>query len=246
MKKVLFKADCHLDAKNELNPAYQLVKKFAQDWKPDIVVDMGDFFEFEYLGSFAKNKLKSIEGKRFNKDFDLGNYELDFWQGVTPEYIQIEGNHDERLVRLIETDPTFDGLINFDLKLHLKARGIPFYPMDGKPLMIGKLVVLHGYWATKYPARRHLEKYKHSGLCGHVHRFDTASEAMPVFEEEIQWWSIGCLCSKAPDWRKGAPTGWQNGAAVAYLDEITGRFNLYPINITKYIDFIFEGTRWKL
>ncbi len=246
MKKILFKMDCHLDAKNDLNPAYRLVKKFAKDWKPDIVVDGGDLFEFEYLGSFAKDKLKSIEGKTFRADYDLGLKELDFWQGVSKKYIQVEGNHDQRLVRLVEADPRFEGLVELSRNLDFASRKIDFYSMLQKPLTLGKLIVIHGYWSGKYPARRHLDRYKQNIVFGHGHKFDTASDSMPILETEIQAWEIGCLCSKSPDWRKGCPTSWMNGFAVMYLDDKTGRFNLYPIYISKYYEFFFENRRWSL
>jgi len=246
MKKILFKTDVHLDATEKLNPSYRLVKEFAQAWKPDVVVDGGDLFEFEYLSSFSKEKLKRLEGKRFQADYDLGNKELDFWQKCCKTYVQIEGNHDERIVRLIDRDPKVQGLVELSKNLGFGARGIEFYPQVGKVFKMGKLAFIHGFWASKYPAERHLMKYKHNLVFGHVHKFQSFSDMMPLMETEMQAWSIGCLCSKSPDWMSGKPTGWQNGFACIYMDEKSGRFNLYPINISKYNEFNFEGRTWKL
>jgi hypothetical protein len=114
------------------------------------------------------------------------------------------------------------------------------------PLELGKLLVIHGNCTTKYAARRNLEKYKHSVVCGHVHRFEEASDSLPVMGESIRSWTIGCLSELQPDWRKGVPTDWCNGFAVVYLDEKTGRFSLYPIYIDKYFGFYWEGRKWKL
>lgn len=246
MIRILYKADIHLEAGEDLKKPYLLVKEFAKWFKPDLTIDGGDLFEFEYISSFSKEKLKKLEGKRFRLDYDLGNREMDFWQKYSKEYVQIEGNHERRIVWLLDKDPRFEGLVELPENLRFKERGIKFYPMDGKVFKVGKLAFVHGYWANKYAARRHLERYKSNIVFGHTHKFSTASDALPLMETEIQAWGIGCLGDKEPDWKNGEPTGWQNGFAVIYVDEKNGRFNVYPINITKYNEFIWEGKIWKL
>ena len=244
MLKILVITDTHWDATQGEDPAYGLVKKFAKSWKPDLTVHLGDVFEFEYLSSFSKEKLKRLEGKRFQKDYQLAQRELDFWQKVSKEVVLIEGNHDERIIRLVDRDPKLQGLIEIPEQLHLEERKIPWYPQNGKVFQKGKLAFIHGFWANKYAAERHLSKYKHNLVFGHVHKFQTFSDAMPLMETEMEAWALGCLCSKAPDWKNGEPTGWQNGFAIIYMDEKTGRFNLFPVNINKYNEFFWEGKLW--
>lgn len=246
MKRILLKFDCHLDATEEEWPAYTLVKRFAKKWKPDLVVDGGDYFNFNYISTYDQRRARLLEGKRFKADYDLGNRDLDFWQSVSKEYIALEGNHDERVQRLIDEQPRFEGLIEVDRNLHLKERGIKFYRLREKPLMLGKLLVIHGHKATKYTARRNLEKYKHNVVCGHIHRFEVASDGLPLLDESIMSWTIGSLCPLQPEWRAGDPTDWSNGFAVMYLDEGTGRFSFYPVYISKYWEFWFEGKRYGL
>lgn len=62
-------------------------------------------------------------------------------------------------------------------------------------------------------------------------------------DEEIQTWSIGCLCDKSPDYAKGRPTGWQHSFAVLYVND-DGSFNLYRINIIRN-RFIWDGKVWQ-
>ena len=246
MKKVLLKYDVHLRSDEDEHPAYSLVKKFAKSWKPDIVVDGGDYFDFNYISTYDERRIRLLEGRRFRKDFDLGNRDLDYWQKIAPKYIALEGNHDERVQRLIDEQPRFEGLIELPVNLGLAERKIDFYHLTDAPLQLGKLLVIHGNISTKYTARRNLEKYKHNVACGHIHRFEEASDSLPVLGESIRSWVIACLCDLQPDWRRGNPTNWCNGFAVMYLDESTGRFSLYPIYIDKYFSFVFEGKRWKL
>jgi predicted phosphodiesterase len=245
MEKILLKFDCHLRSDQEEHPSYRLVKKFAKSWKPDVIVDGGDFLDLNYISTYDERRARLLEGHRFRDDFDLGNRDLDFWQKLGKVVI-LEGNHDFRLQTLIDEQPRFEGLVGFEENFHLKERGIPFYRLMDPPLKLGKLLVIHGSIATKYTARRNLEKYKHSVVCGHVHRFEEASDSLPVLGESIRSWTIGCLSELQPDWRKGVPTDWCNGFAVMYLEKDTGRFSLYPIYIDKYYQFWWEGKKWSL
>lgn len=245
MEKILLMFDVHRRADEEEYPAYSLVKKFAKGWKPDIVVDGGDFFDLNYISTYDERRARLLEGRRFKEDFEVGNRDLDFWQKIG-KVILVEGNHDYRIQNLIDEQPRFEGLIEFDENLRLRERGIPFYRLIDPPLQLGKLLVIHGDCTTKYAARRNLEKYKHSVVCGHVHRFSEASDSLPVLGESIRSWTIGCLTQLQPEWRKGNPTDWCNGMALMYLDENTGRFSLYPVYIDKYFEFVWEGRKWHL
>lgn len=245
MKKILFKYDAHLASDQEEYPAYGLVKKFAKEWKPDVIVDGGDYLDFNYISTYDERRARLLEGKRFKKDYDLARRDLDFWQKIAPSYIALEGNHDERVQRLIDEQPRFEGLVEIPVNLEFESRGIQWYRLIDPPLQLGKLLVIHGDVATKYAARRNLEKYKHNVICGHVHRFEEASDSLPVLGESMRSWTIGCLSTLQPEWKKGVPTDWCNGFAVMYLEE-DGRFSLYPIYIDKYFEFIWEGKRWKL
>lgn len=245
MRKVLLKFDCHLKGDEKEYPAYTLVKKFAKSWKPDVVVDGGDYFDFNYISTFDERRARLLEGKRFRKDYDLGNRDLDFWQKITKGYIALEGNHDERVQRLIDEQPKFEGLVEISNNLHFEERRIQYFRLVDKPLQLGKLLIIHGDVTTKYAARRNLEKYKHSVVCGHVHRFETASDSLPVMGESVMSWTIGCLSNLQPEWKKGVPTDWCNGMALMYLRD-DGRFSLYPVYIDKYFSFVWENRTWEL
>lgn len=245
MEKVLLKFDVHLRSDQDEHPSYSLVKKFAKSWKPDVIVDGGDFLDLNYISTYDERRARLLEGRRFKDDFDLGNRDLDFWQKIG-KVISLEGNHDYRIQNLLDEQPRFEGLVGFEENLHLEERGIPFYRLTDSPLQLGKLLVIHGSITTKYTARRNLEKYKHNVVCGHVHRFEEASDSLPVLGESIRSWTLGCLSELQPDWRKGVPTDWCNGLAIMYLDKENGRFSLYPIYIDKYFEFWFEGRKWKL
>jgi len=82
--------------------------KLILDIKPDVVVNLGDQWDFSSLSSYDKGKA-SFHGKSYKKDLDAG---LDFsermWEPIRrakkkkPYAVFLEGNHEERQSRVLE------------------------------------------------------------------------------------------------------------------------------------------------
>ena len=187
-------------------------------------------FDFSYLSSYDKDNLKKIRNKTFRKDYDLGKRELDFWQKICPSVLVLQGNHDERVDRLILREPRWEGVIEVEEELDFKERGINYYRQIEPPVKLGHLHLIHGWYHNIHHARKHLDEMGGNVCYGHLHTFQTFSRRLPAYNEEIAAWCLGCLTDKQPDWVKGRPTRWSNGFAVVYLGE-DGNFNLYPIRI---------------
>ncbi len=236
--------DVHLDHLADEHPAYTLVKKFAEDWKPDWIANLGDWMDLSYLSSFSKEDNLDNERRRLGKDVDLANRELDFWHGITPDHTFLQGNHDERLDRMIAKMPALEWIASADKLLKFKERGVDYYPAREQPHKRGKLNMIHGWYTNRYHAMKHLDQMSGNIVYGHVHVFQTASRTLAAMSEEIAAWSLGCLCDKAPGYLKGRPSSWNHGFAVVYMDEL-GNFNLYPIRII-HGSFIWEGRRYSL
>ncbi len=244
MKRGLIIADTHLSANDPVHPSYQLVKNFAKDFKPDFVVDLGDTLHLDYFASFNADDIKLLAENSWEKDVDLVNRELDFWQGVCGTFHWIQGNHDERTERVAKKAPFFAESLDYYQRFHLKARGIKFYRLVQNPLKIGKLSFIHGWYYNKYHTSKTLDEYGGNIVYGHVHKFQTCSKIIKAKNEETQAWSLGCLSDKEPEYKKGQPTNWQNGFAVVYIKD-NGTFNLYPINIIKR-GFVFENREYTI
>lgn len=242
VSKGLLFADVHLDATADPHRSYGLVQKFAVDFKPDWVVNLGDWMDFDYLSKFAEDDSLAREGKRLQADIDMGKADLDFWQEVTDDYTILQGNHDERLDRLIAKRPEFEYLLSADKLFGFRDRGVKYYPAREQPYKRGKLNMVHGWFANKYHAASHLDRMSGNIVYGHVHNFQSTSRTLVAVGEEIAAWSLGCLCDKAPGYLKGRPSEWQNGFAVVYMDE-SGAFNLYPVRIIRG-SFIWGGVRY--
>ena len=243
MELGLIITDVHLDADKWKHPSYELVKLFAQDIKPDWVVNLGDWLDLSYISSFNEAFLRKLENKRYMKDVDLANRELDFWQRIADDHILLEGNHDFRVKRWIDKNPAMEGFLEYENVMKLYERQIPYVWSHEQPYKKGKLMMHHGRFCNKYSAAKHLDVYMGNIVFGHVHKFQTASKVIPNYDDEIQAWSIACLSDVEPEYAKNQPLGHQNGFAVVEMDPETGAFNLYPINIIRG-SFIYGGRRW--
>lgn len=242
--KILIKTDVHVDADIPEHQSYTLLKRFAKEFKPDMVIDLGDLIDFPYLMRINKTKIRSMSGKRFKRDYEKANRDLDYWQDLCKTYVQLEGNHDYRPDRAIDEEPMLEGMVEFAECLRLKERGIDFIRLEDQPYKLGKLNMIHGWKFNKWFSGSNLETFGGNVVSGHCHRFQTSSRQVPNYNEEIQSWGIGCLCEKQPDYKQGEPTGHQNGFAICYM-EPSGKFNLYPVNIVQN-SFIWDGELWKL
>lgn len=244
VKRGVFITDTHFEAGKELIPSYRLIKKFLASYKPDYIVHGGDISDWDFLASFNREKLALLEGKTFVKEYDVINREIDYLQKYCGELIVLAGNHDERVYHAIDKAPTLRGLAEFEVQVDFKGRGVKWLRAVEQPAKLGKLNFIHGWYHNKYHTSKHLNEYSGNLVYGHVHDFQTDSKVLHARQEEIQAWSIGCLCDKNPEWMRGRPSGWQHGFALFTIG--THSFNVYPINIIRDTFILPSGREWKL
>jgi len=137
--------DIHLSHDEEEHPAYSLVKQFAEDWGPDWVVNLGDWHDFGYLSDFDGEMER--EGMRLEKDAELGNRDLDWWQSKTRHYTLLQGNHDERLdIWMKMKAPELYDLTDWtlDTQLNFRKYGVQFIN-EKRIVRAGGLNILHGH-----------------------------------------------------------------------------------------------------
>lgn len=111
------------------------------DYRPDVVVVMGDFWDFPSLSTHDAPGSKEAEGRRVKPDIDAGNEAFErlirpimnkqdqlrrnkekLWK---PELHFLFGNHEDRLTRAIFRDPKWEGMLSLD---SLKTPGFTRHP----------------------------------------------------------------------------------------------------------------------
>ena len=106
---------------------------YCAEKKPDVIVHLGDHWDMPSLSIYDVGK-KSFEGRRYSDDIEAGIKGMHaFLKPIRDEQRRLRankkktwnprlvftiGNHEQRILRAVESDPKLDGLIGYhDLKL---------------------------------------------------------------------------------------------------------------------------------
>lgn len=231
--------DVHCAPKQDLSRA-TLLGKAIKELKPNRVVYIGDFLNFDSLSAWDKDKRKKMEGRRYQLDIESGHEFLDRvdreLDDYVPEWIFIEGNHEDRLWRYLDGQPLFDGAVDYrkDLginhwkhipyKEHYLHKGVYFthVPINeaGKPV------------TGASACARSLAIYQHSVIFGHTHKLASSSVHRHGASHLNQALNVGCYFDHIDDYALGSVTSYWRGLVL--IDHYkTGRFNWSPISMGK-------------
>ena len=166
------------------NRRYTMLGMLIHDLKPDVVVDIGDWFDMPSLCSYDRGK-KSFEGRSYKRDIEAGldaqdrmMHEIKKYKKKLPRFVRTLGNHENRVNRAVELDRVLDGTIGTD-DFMSKEYGFEEYPFL-EAVDIDGIDYAH-YFVTgvsgrpiggEHPAYSLLTKRFKSSTCGHVHTFD--------------------------------------------------------------------------
>lgn len=241
IKKMVILPDVHINT--TVPKPYQVVKNFIKLYKPDEIVLLGDYMDVQSLSAWDMDKRKLMEGRRYKKEVEVTNKELDFLQKHSKNITYIEGNHENRVERYIEKNPEMEGLLEIKDCLNLDERGIKYVEMN-KLYKVGHCYLTHGLYTNKYHASKHLTSLGCNIIYGHTHRPDISSMIMKM-QKPIMAWGLGCLCDKEPDYLRGRPSNWVDQFAIMEFETKTGEFTVLPINIVNN-KFIYNKKKYGL
>ena len=125
-----------------------------KEYKPDVLVHLGDHWDMPSASSWSPVGSKSKEGSRLYDDIEAGNEALDILEqhmaGFIPRRkVILRGNHEHRLSRVVENDPKLDGVLGEHL-FNDVAHGwevIPYFNGSPKGVDINGVMYAH-YFAN--------------------------------------------------------------------------------------------------
>jgi len=243
--KVLVIPDIHFPIEDKA--ALAALMAFAQDAKPDMILQLGDTYDFYGLSSFghSQKRMTSYGGRIWEE----AQSAIPFWNeclSITKNVAMIAGNHEYRLERLIDANPALFSHPAFSLHNFLDIpKAIKIYPYRTK-LYIGETMFSHGdklgNWrqAPKYLAQRVLDVRPTSHtIFGHFHRIETKSHVLygPSGPETYSASCVGHLSDTDqqtyvanPQWNHGFALieYWQDGNKTRHhtsiIEIINGKF----------------------
>ena len=220
------------------NKRFDWLGSFLYDLKPDLVFDLGDFYDMKSLNSYDTRYPQQIVTQSYERDIDHGldaqeriRHKFKLMKRKRPFFVGLEGNHEHRISKAISLDPRLEG----------EKRGISFSHLEtnslydeyhryenGAPAIADYEGVsfAHYFAAGNYGnamsgthhAYSLLQNRNYSSICGHSHKRSIyfKDQAHP---KTIIGLVAGCY--------KGADEGW---AGQANRDWAKGVFILHSLN----------------
>lgn len=246
MKKAIVFTDVHIPYEDSMSMLS--LEKYIKDNKWDYWLCLGDLMDFDYLSSFNKDAPRLVEGKRITQDYIHANKFLDRHvklvrkKNPKAEMVLFEGNHDERMERHINRNPSLEGLAEVETNLELRERNIKWFKYDENKLYkIGKAHFHHGVYTNKYHSFKHVDNFNVNLFYGHVHDIQSFSKITWGQHNPVVAQSIGCMCDYQQAYIRGRPTNWEQAFAVFHFYP-NGNFNYY---ITRIINHSFISPEGK-
>ena len=238
-KKHLIIADTQCKPSQDLTHCKAL-GEYIVDKKPDVIVHIGDHFDFESLSSYDKGK-RSFEGRRLVEDLKSGHegmrlitaplHALQERQRAnrkkvySPRMVFCTGNHEARADRFANDNPEFEGFVG-TAQLGLEAYGWEVYPFL-KPAVIDGISYVH-FLANPFTGKPYggnaLNQLKTVGcsfVVGHKQCLDVA--VRPTLDGKMQIGIINGACYPFDEPYKGFQ-GNYHFRGVTMLHEVSEGF----------------------
>ena len=252
MKKILVVADTQCKPSEDLSYMSAIGNYIAQK-KPDIIVHIGDHYDFESLSTYDKGKA-SFEGRRLKADIEAGNKGMELllqpvWdlqnkqkqakkKVYNPRLVFCTGNHEARFDRVANDMPELQGFVGMET-LNLERYGWEVHPFL-KPVEIEGIFFVH-FLANPFTgkpyggtAMNQLKTVGRSFVVGHKQCLDVAIR--PSLDDKMQIGIINGACYPFDERYKG----WQGNnhfRGLTMLHEVKDGFGL-PSFIS--LDFVMD------
>jgi len=231
--RIIALPDIHVPFNIPLRPVW----KFVHDFRPDVVVLLGDVHDFTAASHWISNQSGAFEKESIKESYDqLTKVVLDPLRAAAPRAIvkYLRGNHEDWLDQVIALNKNGRGYWEIENNVDLRNYHIEMFPVNFGWEPCENLVYTHGVYTGIYHARQMVQAYHNSVLYGHVHDVQSFVQVSPVHTDKFyKASSIGCLSTTNPHYLKNRPNRHVNGFNFAYINERTGAFNDFQVIIVK-------------
>ena len=242
----------------ESNHRFAALGNFVAEHAKDIhhVISLGDLADMASLLGIGKNYGPLFDGRRYWQDVDVAVDALhriaEPLRGMRkrPKLWCLEGNHEERIARLLELEPRWRGVVGYPQDFLLGELGFTHVPFL-EEIRIGGIAYCH-YWKSpgasprpvggEMPSRAALLKYPDgaSRVCGHSHRFEHYELAGTSDHRKISSLVAGCFFDTAASshrWARSDAVRWRSGLLWLEIEDA-------QIRSWRWIDYLDVLRKW--
>ena len=229
------------------NKRFELLGRFINDIRPDVVVNLGDGADMPSLSSYDRGT-RGFEGRRYRKDIEASLEAQDLlWRGVSTNCfnslrsVYTIGNHEQRIVKATNVQAELEGTIGLkDLCLAMWYDEVVEYN-GGTPGIIKIDGINYAHFFPSgvmgrpiggvHPAASLLAKQFESCTSGHLHLADW-SERTTASGRKIMGLMGGCFIEHFHDWAGNANDLWWKGVFVK-RDVSNGVYDLEFVSLKR-------------
>jgi predicted phosphodiesterase len=232
LKRVLFVPDTHVPYHDQR--AWALLMHFAREWKPHIIVLLGDFADFYAVSAHDKNPLRV---RSLAEEVRQVREALDELESLGAErLVYVQGNHEQRLERYLMTKApelfdsvTCPGVLNLDLS---KWEWVPYR----EHARIGKIFVTHDTGTAGATAHQKSQAdFQDNVVIGHTHRMaysiHGSAHGVPHVAAMFGW--LGDRLQTDYMHSIKAARDWALGFGIGYMQP-SGVMHLTPVPLVDY------------
>lgn len=210
------------------------IGQYILDKKPDVIIQIGDFADMPSLSSYDKGK-KSFEGRRYKKDIEYARLAMDLLLGPLKEYnerrrqtkhaqylprmVLTLGNHEERIMRAVESQAELEGLIDY--------KDLPYEDWEVydylKPVFIDGVCYTH-FMANPMTGNPYggttaaiLKTVGHSFIVGHSQKLDVSTRFLNTGQQQ---WGIIAGAAYLHDEEYKGPQGNLHWRGIIMLHDV--------------------------
>lgn len=231
------------------NKRFDWLGELIYDLRPDMVVDLGDFYDMKSLNTYDTRYPQAIVAQSYQKDVEHGNEAQDrirrkfkLMKRKRPFFVGFEGNHETRIKRALAHDPRLEGAkygisfshLNTDLwydEYHEYTNSAPAL-VDYDGIIYGHYVATGAFGSamhTKHHGSSLVDKLARSATVGHSHKlhYYRKADARPT---AINGLVAGCFKGAEERWAGQANNEWTTGVAIKRYVE-NGDYDLQWVSL---------------
>ena len=226
--KVLFIPDQHIPYNSKL--VWKMLLAVIREFKPDIIVIMGDFGDFYAVSSHLKDP-----GMGNDLNWEIQQVKAALWElrkaAPKSRIVYIEGNHEDRLRRYLwENAPELFGLVSTKKLLDLDLMDIEFVPY-GDDIQLGVMHATHDLDKAGDNAHRLARAdYEGCAAIGHTHGMEFSVKSnikgTPAFGVTFGWGGDHQFIKYTK--KRKAVKNNIHGFGIGYLESDTGHIHVTP------------------
>lgn len=229
------------------------ISQAVVDYKPDVIIVGGDWWDFPSLNSHSKPGSAPLEGTRFEKDRDVGNATFSRFnkrikaeqakdKSWKPRKVFTMGNHEERADRAASEDPKWLGVIGSN---HCNVEDFEWHGFL-KRVEIDEILYSHYFQNThsKFPiggeVNNRINKIGQSFVQGHEQGKKEGSKIMG--NGRTYYGLVAGSCYLHEEDYRGAQ-GQRHWRGVVVLNEVeSGEYDIMPLSL-RYLCRKYENMR---